>query len=198
MTESEPGENHRVQSLLARLGELSDGDGGVRFDVLLETLQARGFGPLLLTISAFLLLPVGMVPGVPALVGATLVILGVQLLRGRRGLRVPDMLGRREIPKSALSSAVNKASPVANWIDDTLSGRLRGLARARVVLAAVGTATALGGVIMVLVGFVPGLPAMLAVPCFLFGLGLTMGNGAILLAGFATLAPVGWAIVAAL
>ena len=45
------------------------------------------------------------------------------------------------------------------------------------------------GALMIALGFVPGLPAALALPVALFGLGLTIRNGLLALLGLVVLVP---------
>ena len=61
---------------------------------LIDALGRRGTGPLLVILSAVLILPVGMVPGMPGLVAIVFMLIGVQLLFVQPKVWMPARLRR--------------------------------------------------------------------------------------------------------
>ncbi|QQA43527.1 exopolysaccharide biosynthesis protein [Pelagovum pacificum] len=186
--------DHPLEGILEKLSGLGEDGGSVDLKTVVHTLETRGFGPLLMVLSALMMLPVGMLPGFPAIIGLLFVLCGAQMIRGKSGVWIPDWLGRREMPADKLRSSIDKVWPMVR--------RLRKVIGERMSWAVHGTATRLiaivlivAGLAMIGLGFVPGLPFVLALPVLLFGIGLTAGDGLVVVAGFVLLLPavaVGW------
>lgn len=179
----------RIVSVLDELESEVEGRDEIAFGTFLEKLAERGFGPILLVLSAFLLLPVGMIPGMPAIIGAALILVGWQLFKGHNGVRVPEMLKKWQIDADRITESLHRARPWARKIGSLLGKPLNWMTRSRTMLVCVAIAVAASGAVMIGMGFVPGLPAILAVPILMFGTGLTSGNGALVAAGLALVLP---------
>lgn len=183
-----------IEGVVEEIEEAAEGGGRVSVGELLSSLGERGFGPVLLAASAFMLLPVGMLPMVPAGVGLLLVVAGWQLLRGRDGLRLPAFVTKRSLPADPIERSAEKARPWARKAGRLFGHRWARLTRSSAVLHAGGALTMVVGAAMVLLGAIPGLPATLAVPVALYGLGLTANNGFLVLAAFAVFVLAAWAV----
>ncbi|WP_164738171.1 exopolysaccharide biosynthesis protein [Frigidibacter oleivorans] len=177
-----------LQGILKDLSGLVE-DGDTTLGELVHALESRGYGPLLMALSALMLLPVGMLPGFPALIGGLIGLTALQMLRGRRGVWIPGWLQRIGIPKKRLDGSIDKAWPVVRWLRRGLGRRLTVLTRSRAVLTAVAVLLMAAGAMMVALGFIPGLPFLLALPVLLFGLGLTSGDGLVMAGGFVLSVP---------
>ncbi|MFQ6549050.1 exopolysaccharide biosynthesis protein [Aestuariibius sp. 2305UL40-4] len=180
---------NEIESVLASLEQTAKGQETVKIGDILAGLGERGFGPILLILSMFLILPVGMIPGMPGVVGAALIIVGWQLFRGKKGIWLPYYVTKRHLPVSTIGKIIAKIRPLAERTDRLFGHRLQRLTQNRIVLITGGAGILLSGSIMVTIGFIPGLPATLALPILLFGLGLTTGNGVVVLAGYALVIP---------
>ena len=66
--------SNEIESVLASLEKTAEGEETVEIGNILKALGERGFGPILLVLSMFLILPVGMIPGMPGVVGVALMI----------------------------------------------------------------------------------------------------------------------------
>jgi hypothetical protein len=184
-----------LSGLLADIERLAGGGGHVTLDALLATIGPRGFGPVIVTMALILILPLGMIPGMPGFVAIVLAAIGVELALGRHALKPPRRLRDLRVPAALLAGIARRLRPLARWSGRVLRPRLPFLAAARpggLLIAAVLILSS--GVIFVL-GFIPGLPFALAWPLLLIGLGLTVRDGAAVVAGLALYLPVGLLIV---
>jgi len=178
-----------LNGVLDDLEALADGADPVAFGDIVETLGARGFGPLLMILSLFLLVPVGAIPGVPAAIGLVVAGIGAQVIRGRKGLWLPKRVRRLNIAAREVSQAIGLLRPRLQWLGRYLHRRLTILAEGRLSLLGIGMVLLVVGVAMVFIGFVPLLPILLALPVLVFGIGLTMRDGLVVLVGHTALLP---------
>ncbi|UWQ22853.1 exopolysaccharide biosynthesis protein [Jannaschia sp. W003] len=144
---------------------------------VLDALGEQGFGPILLVSSLAMLLPVGMLPGMPAVVGLILVLTGWQLLKGGDGVRLPGWISRRTFSAEPVHRSLERAHRWTRKADRLVGPRWTEWARHRYAQWGGAILTMLCGAVMIVLGAVPGLPAALALPVALFGLGLTADNG---------------------
>lgn len=181
-----------VQSLpevLDALEALADDSGDVSLGAILDGVGARGYGPLMVVLSVFLVPPFGAVPGIPAIVGLLLVALGVQMLLPGRGLWVPARLRRLTFGAEVLQQTAERARPTAEWLDRILAPRLPALSGGPVIVRLVALVLIPTGATMMVIGFVPFLPLALGLHVVLLGLGILARNGVLVLLGFASLLP---------
>lgn len=164
----------------------------VLFGEMLDTLGRRGFGPVLTLASGLTLLPTGMVPMVPAIMGAIMLTTCIQMLRGRREIWLPPWFYRRQIPGPVILHALDRARPTALRLDRMIRPHLVWLARSRLVAWAVALVVAVTSLAIIAIGAIPGLPFLLAIHPLLFGIGLTTGDGRFVAAGFAVFLPAAW------
>lgn len=183
-----------LDSILHDLSDLARDNDRVTLKDLVRTLETRGFGPLLTVLAAFLLLPVGMLPGFPAVIGLLVIFCGAQMLRGKAGLWLPGPIAQIDVPADKLQSSSDKAEKPVNRIQRVLHERLT-WAVGTTATRMIAVVLLLFGLAMIGLGFVPGLPLLLALPVLLFGLGLTFRDGLFVCIGAALMIPalyVGW------
>jgi hypothetical protein len=167
-----------------------NGHDHITLGEILHRIGLRGFGPILVIISGLLLLPIGMIPGVPGAVAIVMGLVAVELVSGGKAIRLPDRVARLSLRASLVTGAVTRSRPVTRAIGRLLRPRATALATSRMAHVAVGLLLGAIAVVMFVVGFVPGLPFLLAVPVFLIGLGLTARDGVAVSLGLAgVLAP---------
>lgn len=181
----------KLNGMLEDLAEAGE-EGDVSLGELVEALEARGFGPLLMMLSAFLILPTGMIPGMPAAVGLLLIVVAGQILLGRNRLWLPARLHDFSVSSRLILRSVDKARPAAAFLARSVSARITALVDHPLARRAVALTVMATGAILIPLGFIPFLPLALAVNVLLFGLGMTMRNGLITLLGFASFAPGVW------
>jgi hypothetical protein len=97
------------------------GEGNpVRIDTILDHLDQRGIGALLLVPPALEISPVGGIPGVPTILATLTALFAIQIVIGREDLWVPGFLGRRKVQAERLCKAVDWLRPTARWADRRL------------------------------------------------------------------------------
>ena len=166
----------RMLETLDAVRQEADGET-VPFGDIVERIEERGYGPLIMVLSLFVIGPTGAVPGIPAVVGFALVLLGGQMLLGKSSPWFPGFVRRIEIPCDRIDSTVEILKPWAErlgWIirqrlEAVCSGRLAGIVQAFSVLVS--------GLIMIPLGFVPFLPMALGAAMLVLGLGITARDG---------------------
>ncbi|RYH12337.1 exopolysaccharide biosynthesis protein [Tropicimonas sp. IMCC6043] len=156
---------------------------------LIDALGARGYGPVILLAAAMTLLPTGMIPGVPAFMGVILMLTGVEMLRGRRGLWLPPRLYGITLPGPALLRGIHRAEPTVRRLERHIRARLQFLITWRISLWSIAAILIVTSGVMIVIGAIPGLPFVLALHLLAFGLGLTAGDGLFVVAGYAIFVP---------
>ncbi|RYH03259.1 exopolysaccharide biosynthesis protein [Salipiger sp. IMCC34102] len=171
---------------------LEDEEGEkTRFGDLVERIEERGYGPLIAFLSAFVVLPTGAIPGVPALIGVMLVLMGGQMLLGRP-LWFPRKLKDIEIETSKVETALDKARPWAKRLEKLLSNRLHAVCQGPVARRLTALCILASGAIMVPLGFVPGAPFALGLSAMILGIGTTVRDGVWVCIGYVLFAVGGY------
>jgi hypothetical protein len=98
-----------------------------RLGNMLEVLNNRGFGALILIPCLIELFPTGMIPGVPSLCATIIILLSIQLAFGRRYPWIPDRFENKKFEASKIRKGIRKAKPIIRWIDRRSRPRWRGL-----------------------------------------------------------------------
>ncbi|MGC9419368.1 MAG: exopolysaccharide biosynthesis protein [Rhodovulum sp.] len=178
-----------ISSLLEDLATLALSQDRVSVADVVEAMGSRGFGPLLMMLSAFLILPVGMVPGMPAAVAVFLILIGGRMMTGETTLWIPARLGRVTFSGHLLAVSVARAQPVALWLRPLVAPRLAILVDSLVMSRVVALILMVTGAVIFVAGFIPGLPFVLSLHVLVLGLALSTRDGLIALAGYALLLP---------
>ncbi len=154
---------------------------------IMQRVRYRGFGSMLLAPALITVMPTGAIPFVPALCGVIIVFVCVQILMGRNYPWLPAQVKEFEISTEKIEKAVQSVKPYTSKIDQYLQKRLYFLLHdiSKYITAAVSLALSL---VMILIGFIPMLPAAVALPIFFFGLGFIARDGLIISLGYLSLA----------
>ncbi|WP_353979177.1 exopolysaccharide biosynthesis protein [Salinicola endophyticus] len=157
-------------------------DDTITLGDIVETFNSRGFGPVVLIPGLIALLPTGGVPGVPSLCGIFIALMAVQLVLGRRAPWLPRRLARRGISHARWHRIAARAKPWTRRIDRLLQPRLTWLlgSLTQRLLALLMTLLGLSMMPLELLPFAAALPALAIV---VMALGLTAGDGLMMLAG---------------
>jgi hypothetical protein len=150
---------------------------------IMTSLNSRGFGPILMVPALIVILPTGGIPGVPAVCGAALCVVTAQIFAGRHVPWIPQKLSQVSFTKKRFLSVIQKIRPAAKWMDKYITARFEILSNGPAQRLAAFICFILS-FLMMIIGFIPLVPAALSLPIFLFGLGLTTKDGAITLTGF--------------
>lgn len=149
---------------------------------IVDMFQHRGYGPLILTASMIVVLPTGGIPGVPTVIGLSILLIASQLVVGRSSPWLPQRLRKLSFKKAAFDKGAEKIKPITEKIDYVIRPRLmfltHGIAARFVGLACV--------VIAALLPFTEFIPFSDVIPGFslaFLALGLTARDGLCVIIG---------------
>jgi hypothetical protein len=174
-----------LDGLLADLAGLAEGRDRVTLGEVLEALGARGHGPIILVLALLMLMPTGLVPFMPTIIGILLVLTAVQMAIGGKGVTLPRRLAHVGMPGRAIRAGLARSAPVFRRIGRLLHPRLDALVSGRPVLLLIAAILVASGGVMAVIGGIPGLPFLLCLPALFFGFGLTAGDGLVVALGIA-------------
>lgn len=170
-----------LNSLIDKVEEAPKTDR-VTLGELLEAVNSRGFGPMLLLPAAIALSPIGAIPGM-SMTTATIIILISAQMPFRSQPWLPRRLREIEISRKRLESGAESSRPTARWIDHMVRRRWSLLAEgpAKYVIAAVSILLALTFYPLELVPWGVAVPSSAVV---LLALGLTARDGVLVAIGY--------------
>ncbi len=149
---------------------------------MVEALNHKGFGYLLLAPSLLTILPTGALPGVPAICGFLIFLVSAQILFDRHYPWLPRFVKNLSVDSDKLASAIAKAKPAAKKIDRYIHPRFEFMSKgyAQKLIAAL---CCLLGIFMVMIGFIPFAPMIISLPILLLALGVSAKDGLFVLLG---------------
>ncbi|KUP94658.1 exopolysaccharide biosynthesis protein [Tritonibacter horizontis] len=174
-----------VVTLVQRLHDMSFDDDKITLDRLAREIGAQGHAPLLMVIAVFMILPIGMIPGIGGALGALVALIGLQMLRGREGVWVPEFLGRREVPGNRIRSAMRRIQPAAEWVKRRLHPRWVTLADGQVSLTVIAVILILAGGSLIVLGAIPIATPLIGLPVAIMAFGILGRDGVVVAAGYA-------------
>ncbi|AJE48137.1 exopolysaccharide biosynthesis protein [Celeribacter indicus] len=189
-----PQDDDNLTGVFADLEEISEDRDKVSLGHVLETIESRGVGPLYVLTGAVVLL-IGSIPGLPAVAGILLVLVSVQMVRSSRGIWLPRPIARLKLPADNLDLVSDRARRAAVRIAPFVRERLTFMIEGVFQRSLIALITAIFGVALVVIGFIPGLPPALSVPLIVLGIGMSGNDGAWILAAVVLLAPVAYILV---
>lgn len=190
----DPQEHWPIGGMLDDLSALTEAHEKITLGQVVDCIGSRGFGPLLMVLSIFLILPVGMIPGVPGAVGIVTGLIGGLLLVGASRLNLPDRVARISFGAKHLHAAVEWGRPYTHWLRRVTRPRLQVLVRGWLPLTLIALILIATGMLIFFIGFIPGLPFLMAIHVLFFGIGMATRDGAMTLVGFVLLTPEAWLI----
>ena len=171
----------------------ADADGSkTSVGEIIDDLERRGFGPFIAVFSVFVLTPVGIIPGVPALVGIAIILFAGQIMIGRKKPWFPQRLRDIELDSDKLERGVEVARPWARRLSKILHPRLTYLATGNLANMAIALVCIATAFFLIIIGFIPGLPVIFGVTILCFGLGLTTRDGLAIALGYAVFGTGAW------
>jgi len=156
---------------------------------ILDHLNNRGFGPLL-AILGFFVIVIGAIPLVPSLVSLVIIFLNLQMLIGKKYPWLPKRIMNLKMDKSKIEHGIQFIKPVSKKIHPMLKMRWLFLFNRISEIITSITCIILAAVIVV-TGFIPLLPTLLALPIILFGVGYMARDGLLIALGFLIVFAVG-------
>lgn len=183
-----------ISSLLEDLQDLALSKDRVQVADVIDTVGARGFGPLLMVLSAFLILPIGMVPGIPGVAAVFMILIGGRMMAGHARFWVPARIGRFTFSGHLLAVSVARAQPAVLWMRPVVSPRFAVLVDSRPMRWLLSLVLMATGVVIFVTGFIPGLPFALSLHILLLGIALATRDGLVALTGYGVLFMEGFVI----
>ena len=178
--------NNGLTATLTTLSEESTAEY-IKIGKILKPLNRRGFGPLLIAPCLLTILPTGAVPGVPAICGIFIFLISIQIVLGRRHPWLPERLKDYSIETKRFKSGIEKIKPYTKIIDRHVHNRWSFLIDNEISKRLIAATTVVLSLCMITIGFIPMLPAVLALPILFFGTGLSVHDGVLMAIGYATL-----------
>lgn len=184
----------KVSDLLDEMVEGSEGDK-VSLGDLLDAVESRSFGPLLLVPALIAASPIGAVPGMSIITGSIIILLAGQLLAGRSHPWIPKPLRNFEFKRERLTKTRKKLGPWLKWIEKPIHSRLTMFVKppAEQIIAVICIALALLFFPLALVPFGIFLPSTAII---FFALGLSARDGLLTLIAFCLTAATVYAAIA--
>lgn len=157
---------------------------------IIDNLKHRGFGPML-AILGLLIIVVGAIPLVPALLSLIVCFVSVQILLDKAHPWVPKKIRNLKINRSKLKHGLNFIKPTIRKMERLLKTRLTLFFNrvSEIIIAFTCLALALA---IILIGFIPMVPALFALPILMFGVGYIAQDGLVIFIGFLLLAISSW------
>lgn len=101
--------------------EAEDEDPTIRS--LLEASGSRSIGPALFVPALIAFSPIGAIPGMSIAMGVIIILFAAQLMAGRSHLWMPDVIGKRTLPRDKVAKAADKMRGVTKKLDRWLGDR---------------------------------------------------------------------------
>lgn len=150
---------------------------------LVESLNSRGFGALLIAPALIAALPTGAIPGVPAICGAFIFGISLQALMGRHYPWLPKRLKKISFSREKYKQSREKVKPYIQYVDNFFHPRFEFFTN-DVFQKLIALFCMCSSLIMIFIGFVPLVPVAFAIPILFFGLGLSVHDGLLTALGF--------------
>ncbi|WP_155859904.1 exopolysaccharide biosynthesis protein [Kordiimonas gwangyangensis] len=174
-----------IHALTGTLDTIRDGTEGdeISVNALIEALNSRGFGPLLIGPALITILPTGAIPGMPDVCALIVILMSLQILFRRKHPWIPKRLAEFSFSRDKFLSALEKAKPYTRRVDKVIYPRLKYFAREEFEPVIAVMAILLSVCIMIM-GFIPFLAALPASGILFLGLGLVGRDGLMLVFAF--------------
>lgn len=172
---------HSLTAVLEQLEPNEDADK-ISIGDIMDSLNSKGFGPLIFAPALIAIMPTGGIPGVPTICGVIITLISVQMLFGKERPWLPQFVDNISFDEDKLHKGVNIASKATKWIDKLVKPRLKSLTsdKAKKAAAALCIFAALAMIPLELVPFAVMIPAASVI---LFAISLITEDGYVFLAG---------------
>lgn len=176
---------NNLTNILKSLTAKTDGNS-IEFREIIDALEQRGFGPLLMGPALLIILPSGAIPGLPAVCGFLILVVSLQILFGNNHPWLPKKVGKISFSRKKFKTAFKTMKPYTRKIDKYVENRFEVLAESPVSKLLVAVICSILAITIIIIGFVPMLPAALASPILFFALGLSVKDGVLITIGYLT------------
>lgn len=180
---SNSSEKNNLTNIMKSLIEKTEGNS-IEFREIVDALENRGFGPLLMAPALLIILPSGAIPGFPAVCSFIILMISLQILIGNNRPWIPKKLGKISFSRKKFKKACEMIEPYARKIDKYVENRFEVFAESLISKRFVAVICSIIAITIIIIGFVPGVPAALASPILFFALGLSVKDGTLMMIGY--------------
>ena len=114
----------RLSDILQEIGDVPAGpDDRISLGSLIEGFGNRAFGALLFIFALPVALPIA-IPGISAVLGAPLLFLSWQLMRGREQPWLPELMRNRSFRRTDFAKLLHRVLPWMRWVECLVGPRL--------------------------------------------------------------------------
>jgi len=149
---------------------------------VLKLFQNHGYGPLLLVAGLIIVLPTGGIPGLPSIIGVSIILIAGQLVLGRPSPWLPRRLRELKLKKRKFDKGADTIKPVTRKIDYILKARMSYLASG-VAARCVGVVFVVMALLLPITEFVPFSDIVPGLAIMSLALGLTARDGLFIIIG---------------
>lgn len=176
-----------LQDLLTELRDAGS-DKNTSVGDVLDSFEQRSLGVLLTVFAGIAVLPVvSALPGIPLLTASLIIVAVFQSLFTSGGIWAPARVRRISISSEKFRKGVEKAMPVARWIDKLVDPRLSFLVEGRVQSVMIAICSALLAVSFLPLSIIPFAVLAPGFAVLFFGLALLGRDGLFALIGYSTI-----------
>ena len=163
------------------LESVKDNASGEKVELgeVVEHLENRGFGPILLAPALVALLPTGAIPGIPSACGILIFLIAIQMAWGKKHPWLPKKLKSIGFSRDKLGQVIDKSAPVTKKVDRWFKPRILILSDG-VVKRSVALLCALAGLMMIPLELVPFAVMLPAFAIVLAAVGLSTEDGIVI------------------
>ncbi|HBN79730.1 MAG TPA: polysaccharide synthesis protein exod [Planctomycetaceae bacterium] len=174
-----------LNTLTDLLDDVEEGTSGDHITVgeLLDTIDSRSYGPILLLPAFIALSPIGAIPGMSIVTGTIIIMFAAQLLFGMRHPWLPKFIENIQFSREKMDKTSDVMRPWAKWVDSALYKRLTFLTQ-RPFDSIVAGICILLALLFYPLALLPWAVAIPSGAIVLFSLGLTSRDGLFVLVGF--------------
>lgn len=166
-----------LESLIVQLRLISDEVDPVELEVILQQIEERSFGAILIVAGLIVLAPIiGDFPGVPTVAALLVILTAGQILAGRDYFWLPQFLLRRSVQHRRLQRALSFMLRPARFADRLLYHRLAFLTGHTFTFVIAAAALAVG-LVMPLLEFIPFTANLAGLALSAFGAALITRDG---------------------
>jgi hypothetical protein len=170
--------NTDLTGILDKVHDNIEGDK-IQVKNIINSLESRGYGPLLLAPALFSLFPTGAIPGVPSLMGITIFFISLQLVIGKKHPWMPQKVQKFSFKKDKFEKSRDFLKPYTKKIDCYIKPRYKFLTNV-VTVRFIGLACMALAATMPVLGIVPFAADIPAFVIALYGLGLATRDGVVI------------------
>lgn len=189
-------ESLTLTDVLEKVDEES-GPDEVSVRTVVESLQYRGYGPLLLIAGLISVLPTGAIPGVPTLTAILILFIATQMMFGKKYPWLPNIILDKSISREKFDSAQEKSKDYIAKVDHFVRPRATFMFNS-VSIKLIALICCLLAITMPPLEVVPFLAFVPALAITILGLSVSARDGALAIFGLSIAAAGVYAAISAL